>query len=176
MAGGVELVQLACPKKCWISRSASTRVKEERRVNMFLFRSCLPLVLLVPVVTFAADPPVIKKVPVVATSPISGSEMFREYCASCHGADARGHGPAVRALKVPPPDLTLLSRNNHGKFPDQLVYVSIKGDVNLPSHGSKDMPVWGTIFHEMAAGGIGETQVAFRMRNLCLYIESLQQK
>jgi mono/diheme cytochrome c family protein len=36
--------------------------------------------------------------------------MFKEYCASCHGADAKGHGPAVRALKVAPPDLTMLSK------------------------------------------------------------------
>jgi mono/diheme cytochrome c family protein len=94
---------------------------------MFFFRFALPLVCLVNVVCFAADPPVgqpavakpvIKKVPAALTSPTSGSEMFKEYCASCHGADARGRGPAAPALKASPADLTVLSRNNHGKFPD----------------------------------------------------------
>lgn len=39
---------------------------------------------------------------------LSGKEMFKTYCATCHGEDARGHGPATAALKVAPPDLTLL--------------------------------------------------------------------
>jgi hypothetical protein len=36
------------------------------------------------------------------------------------------------------------------------------------------MPVWGEVFHEMS--GSSDAQAAVRMRNLCLYIESLQQK
>ena len=55
--------------------------------------------------------------------------MFKQYCASCHGLDAKGHGPAVPALKVPPPDLTSLTKNNHGKFPEPRVFQAIKGDV-----------------------------------------------
>jgi mono/diheme cytochrome c family protein len=99
--------------------------------------------------------------------------MFKLYCASCHGLDAKGHGPAVPALKVPPPDLTLLSQKNHGKFPSAMVYTAIRGDVSVFAHGSKDMPVWGVVFHEMASN---EAQVAERMSNLSLYIQSLQQK
>ncbi len=143
---------------------------------MFFFRFVLSFVCLVPVVTFAADPTVvIKEVPVKATSPTSGPQMFKEYCASCHGADAKGHGPAAPALKVHPPDLTVLSQNNHGKFPDQHVYTAIRGDVNLQVHGSPDMPVWGNVFREMA-GDASSPTVPVRMRNLCRYIESLQQK
>ena len=29
------------------------------------------------------------------TSPASGKEMFVSYCASCHGKDAKGDGPAA---------------------------------------------------------------------------------
>jgi len=144
---------------------------------MFFFRFALSfLVCLVPVVTFAADPPVIKKVHAQFTSPTSGPEMFKQYCASCHGVDAKGHGPAFAALKVPPPDLTVLTKNNHGKFPDPRVYTAIRGDASVEAHGSKDMPVWGQIFHEMANNSPDDMQVAARMRSLCLYIESLQQK
>jgi mono/diheme cytochrome c family protein len=142
---------------------------------MFFFRFVLAFACLAPVVSFAADPPVIKKVQAATTSPTAGPEMFKQYCASCHGLDARGHGPAVPALKVPPPDLTLLSRNNHGKFPDARVYTAIRGDV-VDAHGSKDMPVWGVLFREMANNSPDDMQVAARMRTLCLYIESLQQK
>ena len=35
----------------------------------------------------------------------SGKQMFSSYCAVCHGADAKGNGPAASALKTPPADL-----------------------------------------------------------------------
>ena len=102
--------------------------------------------------------------------------MFKAYCASCHGADAKGQGPAAAAMRVPPADLTLLAKNNNGKFPDRRVYAAIRGDVNLAAHGSNTMPVWGTIFHEMADNGGGDREPALRLATLCRYIESLQQK
>ena len=140
---------------------------------MFLNRFILSCLCLFALSAFAADPKVvIKKTTAVATSPASGSEMFKQYCATCHGIDAKGHGPAVPALKVPPPDLTVLARNNHGKYPSTRVYTAIRGDVSVAAHGSKDMPVWGLIFHQMS----NDADMAERMSNLSLYIESLQQK
>ena len=53
----------------------------------------------------------IRHVPVKATSPASGPEMYTSYCAVCHGLDGKGNGPAAEALKVPPPDLTALAKN-----------------------------------------------------------------
>ena len=44
------------------------------------------------------------------TSAASGKEMFKAYCASCHGEDAKGDGPAAAALKQPPADLTALAK------------------------------------------------------------------
>ena len=49
------------------------------------------------------------------TSPASGKEMFTSYCASCHGKDAKGNGPAANALKQLPADLTTLATRNGGK-------------------------------------------------------------
>jgi mono/diheme cytochrome c family protein len=143
---------------------------------MLSFKFVLSCVCLVPVIAFAADRPVIKKVIAPATSPSSGSEMFHQYCASCHGIDAKGNGPAAAALKVLPPDLTELSAKNHGKFPDNRVYWAIRGDVSSNAHGSADMPVWGTLFRDMANHSDDDRQQAMRMAALCRYIESLQQK
>jgi len=117
---------------------------------------------------------VIKHVPIQSTSPASGKEMYTAYCAVCHGSDARGGGPAASALKVAPTDLTILSRNNGGKYPEMAVSAAIRGDANLPAHGSKDMPVWGSLFRDLSGGHEGEIQQ--RVRNLSVYIESLQAK
>ena len=43
----------------------------------------------------------VKKEPVQATSPNSGSEMFHSYCAPCHRANGKGNGPAAASLKTP---------------------------------------------------------------------------
>jgi mono/diheme cytochrome c family protein len=98
--------------------------------------------------------------------------MYISYCASCHGKDARGSGPAASALKKAPTDLTALSRNNGGAYPTLRVRSAIVGDVALPAHGSADMPVWGTLFRRMG----DDAQAALRVSNLIAYIEKLQQK
>ena len=108
------------------------------------------------------------------TSPASGKEMYTTYCAVCHGADGKGGGPAASALKVPPADLTLLSKNNGGKYPALKVTSAIRGESDLPAHGSKEMPVWGSLFWTMSRGHEGEVQQ--RVANLTKYIESLQAK
>ena len=59
----------------------------------------------------------IQHAPIKATSPASGGEMYKTYCAVCHGTDGKGGGPAASALKVPPTDLTQLSKKNGGKYP-----------------------------------------------------------
>jgi mono/diheme cytochrome c family protein len=86
---------------------------------------------------------VIKHVPVKPTSPASGEEMYVNYCAVCHGKDGRGTGPAVSALKVPPTDLTTLAEKNGGKYPSMHVSTVLRGEADVPAHGTKDMPVWG---------------------------------
>jgi hypothetical protein len=100
--------------------------------------------------------------------------MYTAYCAVCHGTDAKGGGPAASALKTAPTDLTLLAKNNGGKYPEMKVSSAIRGEGGPPAHGSKDMPVWGSLFWSMSAGHEGELQQ--RVSNLPHYIESLQAK
>jgi mono/diheme cytochrome c family protein len=54
-----------------------------------------------------------------------GKSEFQSSCASCHGTDAKGKGPASDQLKIPPPDLTMLAKNNNGVFPMNAVYETI---------------------------------------------------
>lgn len=117
---------------------------------------------------------VIQHVPITSTSPVSGKEMYTAYCAVCHGTDGKGGGPAASALKMPPTDLTQLSKNNGDKYPALKVTSTIRGTADLPAHGSKDMPVWGELFWSMSRGHEGQVQQ--RVANLTHYIETLQAK
>lgn len=116
----------------------------------------------------------VKRVPAPYTSPASGEEMYKAYCASCHGLDGKGNGPAAPALKTPATDLTKLAAAHGGQFPDTKVYGVIKGDSAVAAHGSKDMPVWGPIFRAVSSGRESETHM--RLVNLTNYIKSIQGK
>lgn len=116
--------------------------------------------------------PKVKPTSAQPTSPASGKEMFRAYCASCHGVDGKGGGPAAAALKKQPTDLTLLSQQNGGKYPSLRVMNSVK-DGNDTGHGSKEMPVWGPILSSVSANRAVVTQ---RVSNLVAYIETMQAK
>lgn len=116
----------------------------------------------------------VKHVPAPMTSPASGKQMFKAYCAPCHGENAKGEGPAAAALKTAPTDLTTLSKNNGGKFPADRVMSILRGQATVTAHGNKDMPVWGPVFWRMSQGH--EAQVQQRITNLTHYLESLQSK
>ena len=121
----------------------------------------------------------IKKVPIANTSAVSGEEMFDTYCAVCHGKSGRGDGPAASEFKIPPTNLTHLAQKNNGKFPDGYVAQVVGiGPQNAKAHGSKDMPVWGSLFGKIGgASQMADSQeIKLRIRNLSKYIESLQAK
>jgi mono/diheme cytochrome c family protein len=109
-----------------------------------------------------------------AITPVAvGQEMFRTDCASCHGLDAKGRGPAASALKAKPTDLTQLSKRNGGRFPSAMVENAIQGNGLIPAHGSRAMPVWGDAFRSVNRD---EALVKIKVHNLVLYIESVQEK
>ena len=122
----------------------------------------------------AAPDKVIKHVPVKPTSAASGKEMFNNYCAVCHGENGAGGGPAASALKVAPTDLTTLAQKHDGKYPSLHVSSVLRGEAELPAHGSKDMPVWGPLFRHISQGH--EAEVQQRIANLNQYVESIQKK
>ena len=130
--------------------------------------------LLISVLIYAQTKPELKYVPVPSTSAASGKEMYKSYCASCHGEIGKGNGPAAVALKATPSDLTRLSKNNGGKFPADRVMSILRGQATVTAHGNRDMPVWGPVFWHMSQGHEGEVQQ--RIANLTHYIELMQQK
>jgi mono/diheme cytochrome c family protein len=116
----------------------------------------------------------VRKVSAPYTSPSSGKDMYNAYCASCHGANATGDGPAASALKATPTDLTKLSQSNNGQFPADKVSSILKGTADMPAHGSADMPVWGPVFGKISQGH--ESEVQLRINNLTKYLQSIQKK
>ncbi len=115
-----------------------------------------------------------KTTPPGKSEPISGKQLYSSYCALCHGMEAKGGGPFSPQLKVWPPDLTQLARNNHGVYPAMRVAAVIDGEFDKPSHGSREMPIWGPVFRSMAHGR--KDSARLRINNLVKYLESLQQK
>lgn len=107
--------------------------------------------------------------------PLDGASVFRNYCAACHGPGGRGHGPASKALKRKAPDLTRLSRRNGGVFPAVHVRSTIMlgSDDLLPAHGSKQMPIWGPIFHDIE---FDQDLGNVRLENVTKYLEAMQRK
>ena len=99
---------------------------------------------------------------------------FADHCASCHGKDGKGKGPAAASLKTPPPDLTTLAQRNDGKFPKERVVETISGEAAMSAHGSREMPVWGPFF--LALSGMKEKAAKARVEDLANYIETIQSK
>ena len=111
---------------------------------------------------------------VPSTGAIAGKKTYARHCASCHGTDARGNGPAAVILKTTPPDLTTLAKRHGGKFPYDYVFDVLRFGTRFASHGSSDMPIWGPIFGSME--NYDEAAVRKRIKDLSDYLASLQQK
>ncbi|HYP08877.1 MAG TPA: cytochrome c [Bryobacteraceae bacterium] len=120
----------------------------------------------------AQTKPTIKNVTVKQTSPLSGQEMFTQYCAACHGISGRGNGPAAPALKSTPPDLTKLTAANSGSFPELRVMNTLSEQF-VSAHGSREMPVWGDLLKSLDANA---SVAQLRVANLTSYIKSIQVK
>jgi mono/diheme cytochrome c family protein len=116
----------------------------------------------------------VKQTPIKQTSPASGKEMYTQYCAPCHGVDGKGNGPAASAMKIPPTDLTQLTKKHDGKYPANSVASALKFGGGPGAHGSADMPVWGPLFQSLDK--FHDTSVQQRISNLVSYIETLQAK
>ena len=111
---------------------------------------------------------------ILQAEPIEKNDGKRDYinsCAECHGAEGRGNGPLARELSSTPTDLTFLSKENGGSFPETLVYNVIDGRRVSDFHGT-EMPIWGERFKETESS---EGAVEERISNLIEYLKSIQE-
>lgn len=113
-------------------------------------------------------------IPVNKTAPNSGRQMYASYCTPCHGVDGRGHGQYAPALQKHPADLSLLSRNNRGRFPDTHIFSTLEFGSAVAPNGVGGMPAWGPILGKM--NQTNPQEMLLRISNLSRYLETLQLK
>lgn len=108
---------------------------------------------------------------------VAGGELeYQNYCAVCHGVDAKGQGIMSKFLNVRPADLTQLATKNGGRFPFWQVYRVIDGRQEISGHGTRDMPIWGDRFRAQAGGNDpgSRAQAAGRLLGLVFYLQHIQ--
>jgi len=100
-----------------------------------------------------------------------GRRLYVRHCAACHGIDGKGNGPAAASLKTAPSDLTQIQKEGK-EFPIYYVMNVIEGEKVVPAHGTREMPIWGTIFRQAR----GEALMRSDIYALARYIEAIQVK
>jgi len=103
-----------------------------------------------------------------------GKQMYKQYCASCHGVDGKGRGPVASSLRRKPTNLTTLAKSHGGSFPEEYVTNVLRFGLGFSAHGSSDMPVWGPIFQDI--DNYNEAAVRQRIKNLCDFLKSIQEE
>jgi mono/diheme cytochrome c family protein len=105
----------------------------------------------------------------------SGAELFDRFCASCHGAEARGDGPVSRSLNVAVPDLTTIAMR-YGDFPAGRIRDVIDGrGIDMRAHGTRTMPVWGYEFWVEEGADVNAQQAVRNAIGLLVeYLRSVQ--
>lgn len=118
---------------------------------------------------------------------VLGKMEYMNNCASCHGKDAKGGGPVAAVLSIKPSDLTMISKQFSGRFPEDHIYKVIDGRDMINPHGDTDMPVWGDRYMSMAQKEADRIAFPFyeqdaqalafgRITSLVDYLESIQIK
>jgi len=116
-----------------------------------------------------------------------GKDLYRAYCAQCHGEGGKGDGVRAPTLTTSAPDLTTIAVRNGGKVnrigvqrfiegdrPGRVLSVDPRGNpVLMNDNGVADeMPVWRVVFRDMWP----DYPVQIRTGNLARYIEKIQEK
>jgi mono/diheme cytochrome c family protein len=110
---------------------------------------------------------VIVYVPMKPITNPDGPRVYQDHCGVCHGATLHGNGRAVRYLRQPVPDLTLIALRD-GRFDEQHVLAHIK---NLDAQ-TTPMPHWGRSWR---VGGTEPAVNALVLTNLTRFLEAMQE-
>ena len=106
---------------------------------------------------------------------MSGQDLYRRFCASCHGIEGRGDGPVAASLRVEVPDLTQTAHRLQGtQGRDRLVRI-IDGRYIIGAHGVRLMPVWGEDLARLEIGNPdAERSSQIIIGRLADYVAALQ--
>ena len=105
-----------------------------------------------------------------------GASFFAQNCVSCHGVSGRGDGPLAGDLATKPRDLSLLARDNDGRFPQTKTLAYIYGDPQ-DNHLTRVMPEFGeTMALDLVPVDLdGQLTPTPRvLAGLLVYLESIQ--
>lgn len=110
----------------------------------------------------------------ITPHPVSaGREMYSSYCATCHGEDGKGYGPASAALSRGAPDLTLLASQNRGVYPKYKITNALSKFGEPHQMGTRsEMPDWYRAF--VSLDRICPAMAEERARSISKYVETLQ--
>lgn len=126
--------------------------------SLRLVRSATALAALGCLVPLACTPSPPPSTP--ASRAAAGADVFRRYCASCHGVAAMGDGPVAASLRKPPADLTRIAARRGGSFDAPAIAAFIDGRERVAEHGAADMPIWGRRFDDRQESLADETKLA----------------
>lgn len=169
MGNVAERVVRAAPCPVLTVREPRAREMEKGTVKKLAFAGAaiLAALLLSPTSVLAQTEQVAMK------QTTTGAEIFRTYCATCHGTSARGDGPLASSMTKKPANLTEIAKRNGGSFPGDLVFRTIDGRNPVRGHGGPDMPVWGDAFARSREAG-DQDRVKNVIQSLVDYLESIQ--
>jgi hypothetical protein len=105
-----------------------------------------------------------------------GYVQYQQYCAVCHGVFADGQGLVVPILKVAPPNLRRLGARYGTPLPRQKLARSIDGSDPILSHGSREMPIWGTRLYQESPNPMPDFRQRGSILTILDYLESIQEK
>ena len=117
--------------------------------------------------------------PAIAQDVDNGRQVFRTYCATCHGMNGGGDGPMTNVMAIQPPDLTRLTALNEGVFPRVRVVYRVDGRDELLAHGGP-MPIFGPLFEGESAALDAEDGTPILtsklLADVVVYLESIQRQ
>jgi mono/diheme cytochrome c family protein len=106
---------------------------------------------------------------------MSGEDLYRRFCASCHGVEGRGDGPVAASFRVEVPDLTQTARRMQDKDARDRIVRIIDGRYILGAHGTRLMPVWGEDLSRLEIGNPdAERSTQLIIEKLADYVRGLQ--
>jgi mono/diheme cytochrome c family protein len=103
-----------------------------------------------------------------------GAQLFKTYCATCHGLTGRGDGALAGYLRKVPPDLAKYTARNDGVFPSERLRQIIDG-TGVGAHGDREMPVWGDAFRA-SRDGLTPEAAKQRIDAIVGYLGTIQER